>query len=217
MKSFITAFILILFSSVMFGQGAFLERGQSGLGVGVGFSTNENSSSFGVSLGYSISGIVDLGFSVERVNADNDLHATAVSPSLSFYPLKQNESVPFTLGFGFGYQSQELSSDSFGGYDVEISGDYYSIGASLQRTIYASDRSRVQPMIGVSFVTGTTKVKTSWGSGESEDDATGFSLGLAGIFDVSPKTIFALTPQIGISEGVTSFGVNIAFIFKTKQ
>lgn len=217
MKSLFTVVTLILFSTTVFGQGAFLEKGQSGLGIGVGFSTNENSSGFGGSLGYSISGIVDLGISVDRVNADDDLHATVVSPTLSFYPVKQNESVPFTLGFNFSYQSEEFSSDSFSGYDVEISGDYYSIGASLHRTIQASDKSRVQPIIGVNFVTGTTKIKSSWGSAKSEDDATSFSLGLAGIFDISPKTIFVLTPQLGISEEVTSFGVSAAFIFKTKQ
>lgn len=217
MKSFVTMLILILFSSAIFGQGAFLERGQSGLGVGVGFSTNKSSTGFGGSLNYSISGIFDLGISVSQSNSDHDLSVTVVSPTISYYPLKQNEYAPFTIAFSLGYGSEKFSSDSFDD-DMKMSGEFFFIGATVHRTLIdALSTTKIQPMIGVTYVTNTTKIEDEWGAEKIGNGNLGLSLGVAWLFTISSKSILVMTPHIGFSEGPTSFGVDVAFIFKTKQ
>ncbi len=89
MKKIILTFLILgCISTLTFAQSSFLEKGQNGFGISGGFSTNENISGFSGEVGYSFSGIFDLGASISRFGFDQqlggeDLNATVISPFIS--------------------------------------------------------------------------------------------------------------------------------------
>jgi hypothetical protein len=223
MKTLLTLIILIAFPLTVFGQGAFLEKGQSGFGVGADLVTNDDLTALGGSVGYSVSGIFDFGFSVyhsgfEEKFYGEDLSAISLSPSVSFYPVKQNENTPISLSLDAGYEWDKYSNDILRKLDLKMNGNYFSMGVSLFGYVRADKLLKVQPVASISYVTGNTKIKDNYGNNTYKDDhVTIFGLGLSLIFDTSPGTIFVITPRISTSEEVTSFGLALAFVIPTKS
>lgn len=221
MKSFYTVIIVLFLSSSVFGQGAYLERGQSGFGIGGRFSTNEDVTGIGGSVGYSVNGIFDFGIGVESFSFDqkllgSDLSATVISPSITFYALKQNDEIPLSFAIGAGYDWQTYSNDVLDDFNIDMTGGFFSVGGSLFGYFKASESFRIQPSVGFTYVTGEVKLEDSNGNEETDkDDTTVFGLGIGLAFNTSPKNIFVISPRVGISEGTTSFGIGLSFIFGT--
>ena len=221
MKTLFTIFIFIVFTITVHSQGSFLEIGQSAFSIGGGFSSNKDVTGFGGSVSYSVSGIFDFGVSIDHFSfkqqlLDEGSSATVISPSIAFYALKQNEDNPFSFAIGAGYEWQNYSNDVHDEYNIDMTGSFFSIGASLFGYYTQSIYMRIQPSISFTYVTGEIKVKDNNGNEETEDDnATVFGFGLSLGFDISPKNIFAITPRVSYSEGTSSFGLGLAFIFST--
>lgn len=216
-KIFLTLIIFGSISTITFAQSSYLEKGQNGFGISGGFSTNENLSGFSGEVGYSFSGIFDLGVSLSRFGFDQqllgtDLSATVISPFVSFLPIKQDDSTPVSFGITGSYQKQLFSNDLLSDNDIDMTGDYYSIGASLFTNIEVSNTMKIQPKAGVNYITGKTKIEDSIGSETESDNSTVFNLGLSLIFETSPSNSFVVTPSLGIQEEVTSFGLSLSFI-----
>jgi hypothetical protein len=93
-----------------------------------------------------------------------------------------------------------------------MTGDYFTIGASLFTDIEASDAMKIQPRAGVNYITGETKIEDSTGSQTESDNSTVFNLGLSLIFDTSPSNSFVVTPSLGFQEDVTTFGLSLSFV-----
>ena len=93
--SIISIFVFTL-SSNSYSQGSYLERGQSGFGLGSSFTINKNISGFDGSASYCLRGIIDIGFAAgwfslkEKIEGSN-VSATAVSPFFNIHFLKQNK------------------------------------------------------------------------------------------------------------------------------
>ena len=221
MKSFSTVFIMLLFACSVYGQGAYLDRGQSGFGIDGGFATNEDVTGISGSVGYSVNGIFDFGIGVKSFSFDQkllgaDLGATAISPSITFYALKQNDEIPLSFAIGAGYDWLTYSCDALDDYNVDMTGGFFSVGGSLFGYSKVSESFRIQPSVGFTYVTGEVKLEDSDGNEETEkDDTTVFNLGLGLAFNNSQKNIFVIFSCVGISEGTTTFGVSLSFIFGT--
>lgn len=221
MKFLYTIICELLFFTSIFGQGAYLEIGQSGFGIGGGFSTNEDVTGIGANVGYSFKDILDFGIGVESYNFDEqllgeDLVATVISPSIIFYPFKQDDKLPISLAIGATYDWQTYSNDVLDDYNIDMTGNFISMGGSLFGYFKPSFSFRIQPSIGFSYVTGKMKVEDSNGNTESEqDDTTIFTLGLGLAFNTTQSNIFVISPRVGINEGTTTFGLGLIFIFTT--
>lgn len=97
--------------------------------------------------------------------------------------------------------------------DIDMTGNYFTIGATLFTDFEASDAMKIQPIIGLNYITGEAKLEDSSGNTETEDDnTTVFNLGLSLIFDNSPSNSFVVTPALGIQDEVTTFGLSLSFI-----
>ncbi|MDZ7693611.1 MAG: hypothetical protein U5K69_21245 [Balneolaceae bacterium] len=218
MKKIILTFLIFgCISTLTFAQSSFLEKGQNGFGISGGFSTNENISGFSGGVGYSFSGIFDLGASISRFGFDQqllgeDLNATVISPFISFLPIKQDEATPVSFALNGSYQKQFYSNDALSNNDIDMSGNFFTIGASLFTDIDASDAMKIQPRVGVNYITGETKIEDSTGSQTESDNSTVFNLGLSLIFDTSPSNSFVVTPSLGFQEDVTTFGLSLSFV-----
>jgi len=221
MKKFYSLILVFLLSTSIYGQGAYLERGQSGFGIGAGFLTNKDATTIGGTVGYSVSGIFDFGIGVDRVSFDQkllgeDLSATVISPSVTFYALKQNENLPISLALGAGYDWQTYSNYALDDNNEDMTGGFFSVGGALFGYFKAPNSIRIHPSVGFSYVTGNLKVSDDKGNEKTEkDDSTVFSLALGLAFNTSPNNVFVISPRVGISEGTTSFGVGLTFILGT--
>jgi len=222
MKIFYSLIIVFLLSTSIYGQGAYLDRGQSGFDIGASFLTNKDATGIGGSVGYSVSGIFDFEIGVARYSFDQklfgeDLSAMVISPSVTYYALKQNEDLPISFAIGAGYDWQTYSNKVLDDNNVDMTGGFFSVGGALFGYFQTSSSFRIQPSVGFSYFTGEQKVKDNNGNEETEkDDTTVFSLGLGLVFNTSLTNVFVISPRVGISEGTTSFGVALTFILGTK-
>jgi hypothetical protein len=140
MKSlFLIVFIFVL-SIPIYGQGSFLDKGQNGFGFSAGFVTNKDVSGFGGSLGYSVSGIFDLGISLTRFGfvqqlLGSDISAIVISPDITFYILKQDDDMPISFSIGADYEWQDYSNDVLKENNITQTGGYFSIGGSFMSIV----------------------------------------------------------------------------------
>lgn len=216
-KIILTILIFGALSTLSFAQSSYLEKGQNGLGISGGFSTNEDITGFSGGVGYSFSGVFDLGVSISRFGFDQkllgeDLKATVISPFVTFLPIKQDDSTPVSIGINASYQKQFYSNDALSSNDADVTGNFFTIGASIFTDIEASDGMKIQPTAGFNYITGETKIETSTTSQTESDNSTVFNLGLSLIFDSSPSNSFVVTPSLGFQEDVTTFGLSLSFV-----
>jgi len=195
-------------------QSFVLDKGQSGFGITGSFSTNDDISGFTGGVGYSFSGVFDLGISVGRFGFDQqffgeDLNATTISPYASYFVVKQDEQTPVSFAVNGSYERQMYSNDVLSDFDIDMTGSFFSIGASLYRMIEASETMNIQPAIGFSYITGEIKIEDSTESITESDNTTFFALGLSLIFRTSPTNTFVVTPTLGFGDDVTTFGLTL--------
>ena len=199
-------------------QSSFLEKGQNGFGITGGFSTNEDLSGFIGGVGYSFSGVFDLGISVGRFGFDQqffgeDLNTTIISPFASYMIVKQDDQIPVSFALNGSYQRQIYSNRVLSDNNIDMTGNFFTIGASLFSTFDASEAMRIQPAIGFDYITGELKIEGSAGSESESDNTTLFTLGLSLIFQTSPTNTFVVTPALGFGDDVTTFGISLSFVF----
>lgn len=97
-------------------------------------------------------------------------------------------------------------------FDIDMTGNFFSIGASLNSIIETSETMSIQPEIGFSYITGELKLEDDVESETESDNTTVFGLGLSLIFETSPTNIFVVSPALGISDDVTTFGISLSFV-----
>lgn len=212
--SFILCFGIIVSAQA---QSSVLEKGQSGFGIIGGFSTNDDVSGFGGGVGYSFSGVFDLGISVGRFGFDQqllgeDLNATTISPFASYFIVKQDEETPVSFSLNGSYERQIYSSDVLSDNGIDMNGNFFAIGASLFRMFEASEAMIIQPSIGFDYITGNLEVEDSTGSDSESDNTTVFTLGLSLIFETSQTNMFVVTPALGFGDDTTTFGLALSFV-----
>jgi len=130
--------VVFLFASFgVFGQGTYLEKGVNGFGVelrtmvspqafnGVGFST-----------GYSIAGILDVGFLLDYTLGEisgSDSSELAFGFDYNVNVLKQSETVPLSVQITGSYGLARVESDFLESNDLERTATGYTIGLDLAR------------------------------------------------------------------------------------
>jgi hypothetical protein len=104
MKRFSISFFFVLgLVQWSFSQSEFLPRGQSGYGSGVGLSANRKENELILYAGYSYRGFIDAKLTYTKANGGT-IQGGVFSPSISFYPVKQEDAqnIP-TLGISVGF------------------------------------------------------------------------------------------------------------------
>lgn len=198
-------------------QSSFLDKGQNGFGINGGFSINDDVSGFTGAVGYSFSGVFDLGLSVGRFGFDqqllgDDLNVTTISPFASYYIVKQDDQIPVSFSLNGSYQRQIYSNRILSDNNIDMSGNFFTLGTSLNSTFEATEAMKIQPEIGFHYITGELKVEDSTGLDTESDNTTLFTLGLSLIFQTSPTNTFVVTPSLGFGEVVTSFGISLNLV-----
>jgi hypothetical protein len=104
MKRFSLLFFLVIsLFQYSFSQGEFLQRGGNGFGVGMGFSTNNETNALSYYAGFSYQGILDANLTYSKANGGK-VRDGVVLPSITYYPVKQEDAkVAPTLGISLGF------------------------------------------------------------------------------------------------------------------
>ncbi|MCH8536032.1 MAG: hypothetical protein LAT51_13250 [Flavobacteriaceae bacterium] len=209
--------IMLTFYSAQ-SQSIFLEKGQNGFSVGGAFSSNDDATSLTGSFGYSFSGILDLGLSVGRVGFDDqifneDYNATFFTPSVSYLVIKQNEQIPISFQLGGAYERSLFSGKGLSANNVDITGDLFSLGASIYSMFEVSEAMKIQPGIGLNYITGDLRIEDSTMSDKESVDSTIFALLVSLVVETSPTSSFIITPNLSFGEETTTFGLSLAYVF----
>ena len=200
------------------GEEDILKGGDNGIEFGFGLTSNSNTNSFGGAVSYSISGLVDIGVSLQRHQLDElELFATTIDPSITFYAIKQKPEIyPLSISLNFAYQRHIYSGYRLVWLDLDMHGNYFLFGVNLSSNINSTSSIYFQPFGLFSYITGTTKLIDSFGNSESEDNSfISFGFGISILFKTSSKSIFRVRPGISISEDTTTFSIVYSAIFPT--
>jgi hypothetical protein len=103
LRSFVLVALVLATSQVIFAQSDILRRGQSGIGAGLGFSTNRETGQYLVTAGYAYQGFLD-GTLMYSKASRGEVTQGVITPTVTFYPVKQEDAdkVP-TLGISLGF------------------------------------------------------------------------------------------------------------------
>ncbi len=221
-RFFIILLVVVSSSGVVHSQGDYFQKGVSGFEFDAAFFSNDDLSGIGGGFGYSVSGIFDFGLSVSRVSLDDklageDMHATAVSPYVTFHVIKQDSiRFPISVSISGAYERDSYSSDALDLLDWELKGDYFAFGFSIFKNVSTSPAMTIQPRGSFSYVTGSTEISDKYGNSESEsNNTTSFGIGVSLLFKTSPTTTFRLHPGISINEDNTTFSLVVGLIVST--
>lgn len=218
MKKIILALVIFgAVSTLSFAQSSYLEKGQNGFEISGEYSANENGSGFNGKIGYSFSGVLDLGLTLNRFGFDQpflgeDYHVTVISPVVSYIPVKQDDSIPVSFAVNGAYQRLIYSGDGLDKNNVDMWGDYFIIGASLFSYFEVSDIMKIQPRAGVLYMTGEIKAEDSSNAAVFSNNSTALNLGVSFIFEASTSNSFVVNPSIGIREEDTTYRLSLRFV-----
>lgn len=132
-RNILFVIIIILLTSSVFAQGDYLQKGESGFGVGFGSVFNQGGGVLGVHLGYSAGGVIDFGV---LINAP--LGVENISINMAVHLFKLSDSIT-PLGISLIGEST---------LDSEYSDDSYSYGAVLYSNIPITTHLYIQPFLG---------------------------------------------------------------------
>lgn len=222
MRNLQIAFLFVListFPAVVFSQGYYLERGQSGFGVSGGFSSNKDASLVSGSVGYSAAGTFDFGLSVSQISfADKflgeEITAMSRSPYVTVHAVKQNETTPFSVALSASYVNDTYSSRALDDNNLEMFSTGYTIGLALYGDVVASPTMKVQPKIGIKYFDSEAEIKDNVGNSiTAKEDGTIVGLGFALLFQATSQSIFGISPSVSVNKSNKSFSIDAGFIF----
>jgi|AntRauTorcE11897_2_1112592.scaffolds.fasta_scaffold00853_7 hypothetical protein len=219
MKKIILLLLLIgSFSTLLFAQSSFLEKGQSGLLLSALSSANQDLSGYSGEIGYSFSGVLDLGLSIGQYGyyepyVSDDLKATILSPFISYLIFKQDESTPLSISLNSSYQKQFITNGYLDNFYTNVTGDHFRIGTSVFTDIEFFNAIKVQPKAGFGYRAGKIKFEdSSGGSATTIHDTVIFDLGASFMLSRVSNYSFVVTPGIGIQKDLTNLNLSVSLL-----
>ncbi len=157
MKSLLifTALIILIGANASFGQGDFLQKGQSGYQLVGAYARSANEYSISANAGYSIDGTFDLGFSIGRLSVgEGIISCTYYGPSLIFHTNKQGAGkFPISISYLFQYGISSYSKKSLYAPEnkIELNGTHLKLGIVLYNNIKVDPAFIIQPNILIGY------------------------------------------------------------------
>jgi hypothetical protein len=159
MKGIATTLWLLSVSSLVFSQGAFLDKDVSGVEIGAALSGQQDKSYAGqVQFGYSFLGFLDAGLALgpgktnqDKVGLSAGQRYLSFSPSLALYALKQDAHMPLSLALSASYEADSYYSDYLSQNNMALGGSTYSLGASVYRNFPISKGVKLVANVGLKY------------------------------------------------------------------
>ena len=215
MRRFISLLVLLVLTHHhTFSQGEYLLRGQNGYSGTCGFHTDCEKQAVRFSAGYSYQGVLDINLMYSKANR-GAIQGAVLSPSLTFYCLKQEDAVGIpTVGFTMGYSSYRLKTTTTVIVPDTMTVCWHSCEQTTESTVHAIRLSLTgQRRIGrwnVFFF------QPIFGAGLSLSHSGGL-FSLSGGVSIGTRIVHGpmviVTPCIERQSGLTSMMVTLSTIF----
>lgn len=215
---FLTVSIFFVWQRSASAQSIWLKEGVSGLGVTAFVSGNDTQTAFGLNLGYSYRGVLDLGLTSaayifpDDIGLPEDLVGFGFGPRVEWHPLKQSGVVPISVGVGgfataFGY-----ASDEYDDADAELRGWNAGFDASIYRFFKLAPNLGITPAASVGFTHFSNTFEERFDETTATDDQVSLALGAyLAILDASGR-IWGITPVVVFGEE-TSLGLQAGLVW----
>lgn len=185
--------ILILSPSLVFAQGALLDKGQSGFGTQIGYAQGPESNVLqGTFVGTAV-GLIDIGFFIGSINNDRRGSRTSVGFITELYLVREdtNQTVPLNLSIFFQYGSAGAANLG-------------TIGISVFKKMAVSRYSYKQPYLSLA---------KTWSSGFAERGEFVIEFGFTFAGKKGNSKIFSFTPSIAKIKDDIFIGLSLGFTF----
>jgi hypothetical protein len=218
MKNKLTLLLCIMLTINIYSQSSFLNEGQSGLGIGGLVFSDKNGTGFGGTIGYSLYGVFDLGFSIDRYeykekDLGEDLSVITMTPSINYFIVKQNGGTPLSVTLHAGYDKYKFYNYAYEQNNIKVKGDFYFVGGSVLGDFMTVNSITIQPSLSIYYTWGEFNIDYNSYKETQEDELTSFTFKLALIYETIRSNKFVIAPRVSLSEGTTSFGIGLTFIF----
>ncbi|GEM_PF-930802 len=218
-NSLLALFLCLLFNAHCKGQSLFLEKEEYGFAVGGGLFRNQEISGLSLDGGYSINGVFDIGVSIgyfrynELFTPNDALTATFASLYISYFMLKQGENIPISLAFNASYERQMYSSRSFDRYNVEVIGNFFSIGASVYKSFIIKDHLQLLPSFSIGYTRGGIDFKGVKVVNEYTEEEILATIAFSLVIKQDSINQIVITPTVSVGQDFTTYGIFCTFIF----
>ncbi len=214
-----------IISSVVFAQGDYLKKGVSGVEAIGSYINDDISSGYGIQIGISLNGVVDVGFAATAFNIDSEydfinVKAKSYVTFVMFHFVKQNKyKIPLTSSLIVGYSNTNITEDRDFEYgDISYKEGRFAIGLGLIRNEKISQEILLQPRCEVliyphieSYDVVTYDGRTDYSKIVLNPE---FNLGLSLIIgtDQNRNPILRIGPALQFSKGTTTYSINAGVI-----
>ena len=169
------AVTLLLAAGTASAQMKFMNDGQSGFGLGIGYLVGENFNGFGGSASYTVRSSWDLGVNVNRLALDDNLtsgtdaSATTVTPWFALGLVRPKEASKLGAELQVGYEMDSYSSDALDELQRDMSSNALIGAVSLYMRLDSSPTLTIYPEVNIGYMTGSLDFKDAAGKETNED------------------------------------------------
>ncbi len=212
----LAAMLVLALPCSLAAQGMYLSRGQSGFGASVSYQGNSEVTGYGVSAGYSFSGLWDMGLTASRSVVSSGLagggvNGVAVGPSLAFHA---KEGAAISVELQGTYQHGFYSSEAVAGSHVGLKKDYAVVGTSVYGRIPLAGAVSIVPSASAAYSTGSVNLSDGFENRLLSSDVNPFIITLAAglLYPAGSSYILQLSPALLINENTTSVQLSLGVI-----
>jgi len=199
--------------SIASAQGYFLDRGQNGSFVTLGFTPDEGTNTFAGGIGFSANGVFDFGVVGSYLSGDEDdepgSYGIGVQPFIGIHVLKPAATMPLGLSMRAGYQYTSLHSDLIERFDATVIAWIFTLESQLHASLDVSPTLRVRPHGGVTYF--STQLETRIDGDDLDSEAvndTGVVLGVDLLFAGDGRVV-SFGPEIILADGDRVIGFTL--------
>ncbi len=217
----LAALLVLALPCSLAAQGMYLNRGQSGFGASVNYQGNSEVTGYGVSAGYSFSGLWDLGLTASRsvVNsglAGGGVNGVAVGPSVA---LHAREGTALSIELQGSYQHGFYSSEAVAGSRVGLKKDYAVLGTSVYGRIPLAGAISIVPSASAAYSTASTNLSDGFENRLLSSDVNPFIITLSAglLYPAGSSYILQLSPALLINENTSSVQLTLGVVVPTGE
>ncbi|MGE5500056.1 MAG: hypothetical protein ACM3Q2_18440 [Syntrophothermus sp.] len=198
----ISYIVCFVFTSGLYAQGEYLERGSSAYGIGVSAAFHPNIFGLSGAAAVSVLGTFDIGMAYALISSNRAPSSSVISPFASLHLLKQSESHALAFSLNVQYQIHRYPSG-----DITVTMGSWAAGGTVFRSVKVAEHYSLQPAVNLSFI---SPEKPLYGTDTGLVTSTEISLAL--ISQWEDKKIGTVKPSVSFSNGETAYSISFELV-----
>jgi hypothetical protein len=209
---FLTISTLLLYYTQISSQAVLLDKGQSGLNIGVQYFGVNTVSSVGTGIGYSPNGLLNIGLTISKASFENvdNYGEFSISPYLQYFFIKEDYDIPLSVSATVGYVRTTDTGRFLQDFGVDLIGNSFYGSLLMIKNFDASDKFRILPYLQTSYISTRATLTDGRNSESTTTDAFNVGLGFIGAIKVN-ENYFNISPALIFEKNNTGFRLYISY------